>query len=670
MSYIDWYKAAKNLISLKDLTYDAHRFVMYHQLAIEMHPLQLYASVLLFSPTQSLIRKLSQDQEPGLFTIKPALSDRWGACLQTLTIDEDYQIEFVAYSPDSRFLACATKKAVSIYDASSGACLEVLEHPNSDTGLAFSCESLLATTSNDNLVHIWDPASGECLKVLEGHNGAITYVASSRNQLASASKDGTIKIWDTSNSVCLRTLVGHKRTVTLVAFSPNLLASLSLDMTIKIWDVNSDACLLTFESDGYLSRSLALSPDSTKLASTYDMYVKIWDPNNGACLQKLRGHKDTVNSVTFAHDATWIASASVDRTVKIWSLRHGTCLQTFADHSYGVSSVALSHDSVLLASASWDGTVKIWDTSNVEVCAKEPEGHSKAVLDLVFLRDSTWLASLSRDQTVRIWDSNSGTCLQTLEDFESDLTHVGSCNTTTLAIGMWNKCIEIWDTDNSIVSYSRKLRIPSDGSHAGFTYVSLSHDSTRLVAGVGMTAGDISIFDISGSSVSCLGTIERAHDWPYVTNLTLSHDSSKLASASSATISIWDLDSGVRLHTLTADRRVANIAFDATDSYLHIGHSTISTFPPYAVDSLDKPEHPLYPSGGYSLDIDWITYGGKNVLWVPRAYQSIRQNECISVCGRRVAVGTEWGKVWIVNFNPHSSDELDSRNPRKRLRMH
>jgi WD40 repeat protein len=47
-----------------------------------------------------------------------------------------------------------------------------------------------------------------------------------------------------------------------------------------------------------------------------------------ACLQTLEGHSSSVNSVTFSHDSTQLASASADKTVKIWDVSSGACLQT------------------------------------------------------------------------------------------------------------------------------------------------------------------------------------------------------------------------------------------------------------------------------------------------------------------------------------------------------
>jgi WD40 repeat protein len=90
----------------------------------------------------------------------------------------------------------------------------------------------------------------------------------------------------------------------------------------------------------------------------------VWDASSGACLQTLEGHSRGVNSVTFSHDSTRLASASWDNAVKVWDASSGACLQTLEGHSRGVNSVTFSHDSTRLASASDDNTVKMWDASS------------------------------------------------------------------------------------------------------------------------------------------------------------------------------------------------------------------------------------------------------------------------------------------------------------------
>jgi WD40 repeat protein len=102
---------------------------MYHKEVVEKYPLQVYASALLFSPADSLIRRLFQHEEPRSVAIKPYISKGWSACLQTLE-GHSSGVNSVAFSLDSARLASASASCdstVKIWDAVSGACLQTLE---------------------------------------------------------------------------------------------------------------------------------------------------------------------------------------------------------------------------------------------------------------------------------------------------------------------------------------------------------------------------------------------------------------------------------------------------------------------------------------------------------------------------------------------------------------
>jgi WD40 repeat protein len=161
---------------LVQLVQDARRFIMYHKGAIEGYPLQTYVAALLFSPTGSLIRQLFRHEEPEIISIRPALNERWSACLQTLE-GHSGLVRSVAFSHDSARLASASSDStVKIWDAHSGACLQTLEgHSDQINSVAFSHDSArLASASWDRTVKIWDAHSGTCLQTLEGHSSTVS----------------------------------------------------------------------------------------------------------------------------------------------------------------------------------------------------------------------------------------------------------------------------------------------------------------------------------------------------------------------------------------------------------------------------------------------------------------------------------------------------------------
>ncbi|ENI03090.1 hypothetical protein COCC4DRAFT_143868 [Bipolaris maydis ATCC 48331] len=152
---------------LNKIVYDARRFIMYHKEAIEKYPLQAYASALLFSPADSIIRKLFQHEKPRRVAVKPGTSNGWSACLQTLE-GHGNDVTSIAFSHDSTWLASASRDS-TIWDASSGTCVQTLEgHSSGLSSVAFSHDSTwLASTSGDSTIRIWDASSGKCLHTLD-----------------------------------------------------------------------------------------------------------------------------------------------------------------------------------------------------------------------------------------------------------------------------------------------------------------------------------------------------------------------------------------------------------------------------------------------------------------------------------------------------------------------
>ncbi len=224
-----------------------------------------------------------------------------GACLQVLQHPDDPGNYFygLAWSPDGTRLASATyRRGVQAFEIDAnhqrwvGRPFPIWIRP-----VAWSPDGTrLVGGGDDGSVYIWDAEDGALLQALAGHQNMVTSVAWNPDgtRLASGGsgvEGGELFVWDLQGGAREHRLAGHPGIVYAVAWDPHgdLLVSGSSDGRLRWWDVQSEKCVLVREAHEGTVHSLRRSPDGTKLASCGDDgAIMLWNLRSGQYLQTLR----------------------------------------------------------------------------------------------------------------------------------------------------------------------------------------------------------------------------------------------------------------------------------------------------------------------------------------------------------------------------------------------
>jgi len=317
-------------------------------------------------------------------------------------------VKGLVFSPDNRFLATiSTDKTAKIWDALKGK--ELITFKGSFTSIGFDSKRIV-TTGTDNTLTVWDAANSQQLRKIAGPFAMVA--SNSRGRfLATISKPNTVQIWDSATGQEMQHLLGP---FTSVAEAPPVFKPVFAyndDGVAKIWGKE----FYTPENMPTPNISIALSPDSSRVASANGDAVTVWDVETGTRQQSERG---PFTSVAFGTDGLFAAADG--ESVKLWSLGTDQELKTLIGHSGPITSISFSPRSGSLATSSLDGTAKIWTVSS----GREDftlRGHAGAVYGVTFSPNGHWIATGGEDGTAKIWDVQSGEQLLTVENSDNSI---------------------------------------------------------------------------------------------------------------------------------------------------------------------------------------------------------------------------------------------------------
>jgi len=157
----------------------------------------------------------------------------------------------------------------------------------------------------------------------------------------------------------------------------------------------------------------------------------VWNPLP-VVLKVLKGHSDSVTSVSMTPDGKFALSASRDKTCIFWNLKTGQKLSVLKGHTDKVTSVSLTPDCKYAFTGSFDMTCIIWEIETGEAL-KTFRGHSGPVLSVALTPDAKYAVSGSLDDTCIIWDIVNGGKLKTL-NLNSDIPYYGGATAVCISL--------------------------------------------------------------------------------------------------------------------------------------------------------------------------------------------------------------------------------------------
>ena len=279
---------------------------------------------------------------------------------------------------------------------------------------------------------------------LTGHGGPVRAIAvsSDGNSVLSGSFDTAAIRWSLKTESAEQVLRFHTDAVNAVAFlKDGRMATAGADAKVAIWTLGRQEPDQVF--DGHIAPivSLAVSPDSSKLASaSWDHTIRIWPLGDGA-QRVLEGHAQNVNGVAFAPDGQSLVSVGYDRELRIWPLAGGTPIINTLNSP--LNAVTVAPDGEIVAGGA-DGKLRFRTAAGQ--ASGEVQAGQAPIVALAISPDGKWVAAAGIGGVVAVIDRNARSIARTLADSGSPVWSVAFLpDNATLLTGGADGKIRRWN---------------------------------------------------------------------------------------------------------------------------------------------------------------------------------------------------------------------------------
>jgi WD40 repeat protein/serine/threonine protein kinase len=409
----------------------------------QSEPLEVDAEI---GDAQALVSPLDTSQQATL-TPSPTLTP--------LANQARNRILNLAFSPDSTALLVGYERVQSeqgrlaLWDITGNASEQVTEfigHSDavSSAMFSFNGEQIVSASLNGEII-LWDVLERDILRRVQ-YPFAVNSVAydvpdenGDNTRIISAATDGVITIWDATTLQEVATLKGHTASVNQALYNPfdsenRYVISASDDRNIILWDAISNKELNRYRAHEAPVTDTALGGGYV-VSVAGDATLMLWDVVSGAEITRLeRDNTDEIileqQRVDYAAERALTASGTqlylwtgVDN-ISFTNLKVLTGTDELK-HTFPIQAVAFGSDGIFQGvkalSGDAGGYLILWDTQSTDVqpnrkwAVSTDEGQElPSVLSIAFSIDGQTVAVGLSNNTIQLWDVDSATLITTL----------------------------------------------------------------------------------------------------------------------------------------------------------------------------------------------------------------------------------------------------------------
>ena len=288
--------------------------------------------------------------------------------------------KWVSASKQGKYFVTANDLTLAIWDAETGAMIDVLEQPATASISAIFVDPTGNIWMGDatGQVTMWrfgtewkltkqfgTPDDGSLIPdrvtaIAFSHDGKLLATGSGE-----PSRSGDIRIWSLETGELLRTIAEpHSDCVLGLAFSPedDLLASGGADRFCKVFQVEDGRLSRVFEGHTSHVTGVAWRADGRMLASSSaDGTVKIWNPLTGEKLRSVAGFNKEVTAVRFLSDTDMAVCSGGSNLVRQIGGNGGNVIRDFPGVADYMHAADASDDGKVIIAAGQDGVLRIWN---------------------------------------------------------------------------------------------------------------------------------------------------------------------------------------------------------------------------------------------------------------------------------------------------------------------